>query len=173
MANNCHSPSVSFGIINSVINSFSAPSLVASKAMCQNLLKFFVDRIAYIRSHIIPPVTDPSTYVAFDHFMRIFLTAEWSSQPLETHEISSGYCSISPTEGCFDTVEVHTVSELSINKSSLQSRCVPAYFLNMLFRSLFLNSKPGSNSFTQLQTDFPFIYKVLRKLSFFSSRPFK
>lgn len=76
VANNCHSPSASFGIINSVINSSSAPPLVASKAMCENLLKFFVDRIAYIRSHIIPPVTDPSTYVAFDHFMRIFLTAE-------------------------------------------------------------------------------------------------
>lgn len=76
VGNSCHSPSVLFGIINSVVNSSSAPPLVASKAVCENLLKFFVDRIADVRSHIIPPVTDPSTDVAFDHFKRVFLTAE-------------------------------------------------------------------------------------------------
>lgn len=77
---------VLFSIINSVVN----PAGSSSHRVQSSRWEFDFDaRIVSIRSHIIPPGSDPSFHtssLAFDHF-------EFVSLPLKTHNMSPGHSS--------------------------------------------------------------------------------
>lgn len=77
--NTSHKTKVLFSTINAVLNPSQPTASDVSPHTCKIFLQFFVDKVTVIRTHIIPPSTDPSIpatcSVVFDQFELVSLSS--------------------------------------------------------------------------------------------------
>lgn len=77
IVSNCHKPRVLFKVINSTLNASQTVGAEPSPPVCENFLRFFIDKVSSIRALISPSASDPSVFLpcsaVFDSFEPVTL----------------------------------------------------------------------------------------------------
>uniref|UniRef100_A0A671Y010 Reverse transcriptase domain-containing protein n=1 Tax=Sparus aurata TaxID=8175 RepID=A0A671Y010_SPAAU len=167
ISQNLNKPCVLFKTIDSILNAPQSTCLEASPQVCEDFLRYFIDKVATIRTHISPPSFDPSIPVTCS-------TVLYRFEPVSLSTITKIVTQLKPSSCPTDIVsprlfkEVWETIGLNVQKiinSSLASGVVPAFFKEAAVEPLL--KKPNLD--TSVHSNYrpisklPFISKILEK----------
>ena len=164
---NCHKPRVLFKVINSALNAPQTAGVEASPAVCEDFLRFFIDKVTLTRALISPPAFDPSLSVPCSAVLDTF-------QPVTLSFVQDIVSHLKPTGSPDDIVPPRLFKEvfptvgtyfLKVINSSLSSGVVPVSFKHAVVQPLL--KKPGLDpsvlaNFRPI-SKLPFFSKILEK----------
>uniref|UniRef100_A0A8C5AN71 Reverse transcriptase domain-containing protein n=1 Tax=Gadus morhua TaxID=8049 RepID=A0A8C5AN71_GADMO len=159
---NSHKPRVLFKVINSALNAPQALQIEGSPAVCEDFLRFFIDKVTSARALISPPAIDPSVSAPCSVFLEMF-------EPVTLSFVEEIVGHLKPSGSPADIVPPRLFKEIfptigpsftAVINSSLSSGVVPAQFKHAVVQPLL--KKPGLDP-TALSN-----FRPISKLSFLS-----
>lgn len=165
---NSHKPHVLFNVLNSIINPRVNGSTASSTTLCESFLKFFVDKVAAVRSSVSLPSNPVS---AASSMCPVILE---TFEPITLSELAQLVRGLRPSFCPTDCLPPKLLKEvfdsvgpvvLSLINLSLASGCVPSVFKHAIVQPLLKKHNLDPNELANYRpiSKLPFLSKILEK----------
>ncbi len=170
VASNRQRPQVLFSVFNSLVNPRDSDCIVPSLILCENFLKYFVDKITGLS---FPPIT-----VIIDSPIFSFCPAVFQQfEPVTFSHLSDIVKQLRPTNCPLDSIPARLVKDVfdtvgpsvvSLVNTSLSSGCVPAVFKHAIVQPLLKKNNLDASILSNFRpiSKLPFLSKILERVVF-------
>ncbi len=170
VASNRQRPQVLFSVFNSLVNPRDSDCIVPSLILCENFLKYFVDKITGLS---FPPITVITDSPIFSFCPAVFQQFE----PVTFSHLSDIVKQLRPTNCPLDSIPARLVKDVfdtvgpsvvSLVNTSLSSGCVPAVFKHAIVQPLLKKNNLDASILSNFRpiSKLPFLSKILERVVF-------
>ena len=170
VSTNVHKPQVLFNVFDSLVNPCDIVCVEPSPSLCEDFLKYFVNKISTLRSALPQPAQDPSAPIASSAVFNQF-------EPVTTSELTRIVKHLRPANCPTDCIPSRLFKEAFSSVESfivklvnlcLSSGCVPSSFKHATVQPLLKKKNLDSSVLANFRpiSKLPFISKILEKVVF-------